>query len=219
MLLFVHTPKCAGGSVRRLLLESPSTKDRVVIDDDWVFALPPGEQIQRLASYALKAEPVPEGSIVCGHYYPAKYLGAGDALSRAMPLVTILRHPLARMKSHFHFFRDSDTVKTDLAIRVREEEWDFERFALGPEFQNFMTRMMTGISLDHFDFIGIQEELRGSLEIINERYGLGLDLTSMPERNLGHYDREEGVTPALREKIGHHHALDYALYEEVLRRF
>jgi hypothetical protein len=159
-----------------------------------------------------------ESGIACvhGHFLPLSYRWIRCAGPRIF--VTWLRDPVERLASHYQHWRRVDRPPdTDLLhVRMLEEDWSFERFALGRELRNIYSEFLWGFPLRSFAFVGISEHYAEDLDDFGRRI-LGSALAYREERrnpaaDAGGY----AIDSALRRRIEEFHAADLRLYEKAL---
>lgn len=150
-------------------------------------------------------------SCIHGHFLPYKYR---FLTHEDFQLVTWLRDPVDRLASHFNFWRRDYNPETAGALhrRMIEEQWSFERFALGRELRNVYSRFLWRTPLERFAFIGIFEHMAEDTERFNEMFCSSS--VEMPSLNRGSNQAE--VANSLAEKIRAWHAADQALYDQAL---
>ena len=162
MYFFVHIPKTAGTSFR-LAAERQFSPERVVYDY--------GPQ-SPVTSACIQRHLYGEGErdeaafyehcrdhgikLIAGHRPATRYLG-GVAVGN---IITFVREPLARAFSQYLHFK-----------RHQGFEGSFREFFSVPARQNAQAHMLRGVSLRALGFLGITEEYRQSLPMINYRYG------------------------------------------------
>ncbi|GAB3030674.1 hypothetical protein GCM10027285_11670 [Oleiagrimonas citrea] len=219
--LFLHMPKCAGSSVKKMLLECAG--DRVVIDNDTLFALPPADRNTVIEAAAEQPALPPPGKIVYGHFYPVKYLGGGMKPASAgddFRMVTILRDPLERMVSHYRFWQTHEHPENHVWSLMHAGAWSFETFALGAPMQNFYAQYLTRISLEQFTYIGILENFPVSVEKCMRVMGVSHESCEIPVENR---TRNGIAYPSFNDdfidRFVKHHAEDYAIYLHAVRTY
>jgi hypothetical protein len=219
-LIFVHIPKTGGISLRDTLLAScdPQRVFRILhpIDDQ----------------NALAAKPVADRAgldLVEGHMY----YGVHELIPRPCSYITVLREPVARIRSFYSYIRRNDWHH--LFARVQQEGLslaDCFRVRLTVELDNFMTRALTGLHNIHVPFGRVTEEMFhearahldacavvGTTDRLPLMYAmldrvLGLPAGAPPHLNSS-TAAELGDAPddELRELIGRHNTFDQRLYE------
>jgi hypothetical protein len=146
-LIFLHIPKTGGISLRDTLLAS-CVPDRVfrilhpIDDQNALAALPSSER----AAFQM----------VEGHMY----YGVHELIPRPCAYLTILREPLARIRSFYSYVRRNDWHH--LHARIHQESLslaDSFRVGLTVELDNFMTRALTGLHNIHVPFGGVTEAM------------------------------------------------------------
>ena len=107
---------------------------------------------------------------------------------------------------------------SDLRMRMREEEWSFEKFSLCSEIKNYYSKYLWGFPLKLFDFVGIaefpeSEMQRFSRVILNgAQSSVELDVDKPPTVPWMPCD----FSPELRVRIEKYHSADVRLYRRAL---
>ena len=162
MHFFVHIPKTAGTSFR-LAVERHFSPEQVVYDygpqspvtSPGIQQHLYGEGDQDKAAFY---EHCREHGIklIAGHRPATRYLD-GVAVPN---IITFVREPLARVFSQYLHFK-----------RHQGFEGSFRDFFSVPTRQNAQAHMLRGISPRALGFVGITEQYRQSLRMINRHYG------------------------------------------------
>jgi hypothetical protein len=219
-LIFVHIPKTGGISLRETLLASYAS-DRVFrilhpIDDQNTLAGKPLADRARL-------------ELVEGHMY----YGVHELIPRPCTYITILREPVARIRSFYSYVRRNDWHH--LYARIQHERLslaDCIRVGLTVELDNFMTRALTGLHNIHVPFGGVTEamfhEARahldscavvGTTDRLPLMYAMLARVLGLPAATPPHLNsstpEELGADPddELRAQIAEHNRFDHLLYE------
>lgn len=185
--VFAHTPKCAGSSVTRGILDAVGVAN-VKIEHDRLFEpttafnMDP-EGFLRSAKAEIAANP-PTAPFVVGHLYIRKYEEVEDCFR-----FTFLRHPVDRLISNYYFWRQPDrrpAEKHHLFDYVRDRQLSLLEFARLPFMRWFYTRMFfRDVDMRTFDFIGFQEDFDNDVRRLSEVLDLPLEVKRV---NTGTYD-------------------------------
>ncbi len=182
-LLFLHIPKTAGTSLRDALLRTVPPGEALLVYPDGDLGITYEECV------ALPAAQLARFRWIYGHYKTGLHRYAA---SRAR-YVTFVREPLARLRSNVAHHAAAGTSFAVDGIGVRPSE--FINGGLGEEFDNLMTRMISGVPpgadgpgvigeahvdlaidniREHFAFVGRQEHLVHDALSLQRHVGLDL---------------------------------------------
>ena len=210
MLISVHMPKTAGTSFEQILLDQFGSTFRSDYGDRPLHQ----SRFQRawIAWRGAAKHEMQSARCIHGHFLPYKYRGLSAADAR---FVTWFRDPVDRLRSHYDFWqREYDPATAGLVHqRMMTEQWNFERFALGPELRNIYALFLWRFPLERFDFIGIFENLHEDMVRFAQGY-LGGEIDLKHARASA-----EARTPlddSLIERIIEWHAIDMRLYQRAI---
>lgn len=182
-LIFLHITKTAGGTLRG--------------------ALDAQADLGVYFAYGPQPADIDYGSfdIVYGH----QLYGFHEKHGLAPRYAAVLRQPLARCISHYYHLRNVDKSHVGDRIRESSDINDFFESREHWEFDNLMCRVLSGdgrkvtdmadtrsraiANLEQFAFIGVQEFFPYVMSDLNDL--LGCDLPSVPNVNVGAYERSE----------------------------
>lgn len=153
---------------------------------------------------------------VHGHFMPVKYQRL-DA-RRALTFVTWMREPVARMLSHYDYWRENYDERTAAPHhrQVIEEGWTLKQFCLSEQFRNIYTQYLWGFPLERFAFIGITEYFREDMREFSERFlSTSLEPKYLNTTKFGVSRRI--VDEAFLKKVRDFHAADIQLYQRALQ--
>ncbi|WP_158882847.1 hypothetical protein [Rhodanobacter sp. L36] len=216
-IISVHLPKTAGTSFGVSL--AMHFGDRLKYDNgDQAICKSPVERWQQTiaAGLAMAEQDLEKIECVHGHFLPAKYLPLGQ--NRALTFVTWMREPVARMFSHYHYWRHSydEATAAPHHRQMIEEDWSLERFCFSGEFRNIYTQYLWRFPIEKFSFVGICEYFQQELDEFSSRY-LSTKLPhqhhNATPRTASIAELDEGFLKAVRD----FHAADVALYAKALR--
>lgn len=152
VLLYLHIPKAAGTTMSSLLYEQLRNAEGGNSDDglfcSGVFYHPagfvkaPDPSYDRIVRNSLAR---PDLTAVLGHFQ----FGLHEQLSRPSQYVTVLREPVSRIGSLYHFQRLNESKYGHLNQVRLGEDTDISHFVRNPpyaEVDNGMTRRISGLS-------------------------------------------------------------------------
>ena len=203
MVISVHVPKCAGTSFRRIL--SGICGARIWFNYGMIFTR---EQA--------RADLVPEGtSFIHGHFLADAF----DDLYPRRRLVTWVRHPVERLVSNYSHFLRSPGMRDDCCRALHKQGLSLRQFADLEWMQNETTRYLANKKVEDFEFVGITERFRESVEAFCETFGFR-SVTSLPQENVNPQRTARGydVSRGDYEYILERNAADLAWYENAERR-
>jgi hypothetical protein len=221
-LAFVHIPKAAGTSLKKALIANLGEEgiafqyDRPMADGRWM------RNVKCLFASLQGAEPSKQ--VVFGHFLVGKF--ARPTPSGYMPrpgvgYATIVREPLQRAISHYHFWQRTYLGGHRVWERFTRESWSLERFLFSREHANFQSQFLWKFPLANFDFLGLAERYEESLWLLGQTFpflgNLDVRLENYnPDKSADDNYQIDPQTAAAFRKL---HWRDYALYEEAKRIF
>ena len=221
--IVLHVQKSGGTSLRTALASEMRAGDAMFLYPDRTTGLSVGE---------FEELPVVQRDtfrLIMGHVY----YGLDQSISRPSSYVTILREPMARLRSHFYhhvhagteFMMNGNSLPVEVVVQ----------HALSDEFDNLMVRMLLGadpgvvpihaITEGHvelalsqvkrkFRFVAITEHL-------DEHYPalcsvMGLPVSTLPFANVRRVTNVSSIGANLDwDEVAHHNRFDSLLYERV----
>lgn len=223
MIFSVHMPKCGGISFKHLL-KSQYPKSFI---EDYDFPIHDSEEERhRKAKRDRTWNKISSrflfrySAVDCihGHFLPFKYEYFYEAGNHTF--VTWLRDPIARLESHYHFWKQYHWKldKLPLLKRFLDEDWSLEKFAFAEEVRNIYSLFLWNFPIERFDFVGVTEFFDEDLVFFAENF-LGMPTVEIPKKNVN-LKRKEGKIkdPGLIRELREFHAEDYKLYEYALER-
>ncbi|MDH3402848.1 MAG: sulfotransferase family protein [Acidobacteriota bacterium] len=213
LLVSIHVPKTGGMSFQRTLEAHFGDRFRRDDADRPANTGPLRRRLRALrAALALARDGLAGVDCVHGHFLAAKWL----LLARRRPVtfVTWLRDPVERLASHYHYWRRSYDPATALPLHRRavEEDWTFERFALGPELRDLATELLWRLPRERLAFVGLTETYEADHAAFCRRI-LGIARPPTTENVNPEAAPDPYVAdPALRRRIAEHHRQDVELY-------
>ena len=221
-LLFLHIPKTAGTTIRKLIAEFLG-EERVTPSLPTMFL---DEALMRYADYAA----------VCGHFRSRQ----GQVLPTDRISITVLRDPLERFLSDYSFRKfDNDRRLVDERVRMLDindfvarltdadmEELNLQTFLLFPLGTDSRTVLSwqerteaARRALERFSLIGVQEELDDFACMLRARFGRSdhedLAFVNTSSRRIGAAD----LSRSSRRKLEKMLAPDNSVYAAAIARF
>lgn len=215
-LVFIHVPKTAGSSVRRVVA-------------DWFkagfvahyFDEKTGTPPQRDARFDQHRADAPV--CVYGHFNRLRKFGVDHTYPDARQFVTILRDPFELMISEYYFIRKTGANWKDQS-RVPQE--DLARY-LATARPNMLNHFPRPVSADNYkdiidEFfleIGFTETLVPSLSSIAARLEFAFDPAVLEHRNKTERDDQNRAVQALRPAFQDRNRLEFDVYAYAMTRF
>jgi hypothetical protein len=188
-LISVHVPKCAGTSLREALVAAYG-QDRVYLDsaDRLLDPLSPINlgRDDFIRKFRDDRDVLLAGKrIAHGHLCIRKYDGI-DA-----PRMTILRHPIDRLISHYFFWAYCPPHGHSLHNRFLAEHPTITQFARMPELAYFYRDVMfRDADMSVFDLIGLTEQMDETIARLEKLIGKKLPINKCNENSAPHYRRQ-----------------------------
>ena len=218
-LISLHVPKCAGSSLRDALVCAYG-QDRVFFDNaDRLLDPMSPINIDRdafLHKFASDRDSLLNGKcVVHGHFWMRKYHRL-NALR-----VTILRHPVDRLISHYLFWNHLPPHGHTLHDQFLAEKPSLTDFARMSCFRHFYSQVLfLDVDMSKFNLIGSIERMPETIARLENLTGRKLRLQKSNENRCDHCRQERekisetpGVLAALRDLL----ADDIAFYERHAR--
>lgn len=221
-LIFVHIPKSAGTSLMKSIAERVGDDDMHCILDK-VGAKGYLHRNLEATAHAIRCKPFGY-RVYFGHFMAIKYArcnGRGFARREGCCYATMLRDPLQRAMSHYHFWKRTDVSGHRIWERFIKENWSLERFLLSDELCNLQSRFFWGFPLRRFDMVGLAERYEESLTMLGRIFPPLSNLPSLtanvnPVRpDDGTYNIDLRLVDAFKQR----NQLDYALYSTAVTMF
>ena len=219
-VIFLHLPKAAGTTLRDVFSRQYKTDEIYELDGaEFIKAQEDFKQLDRDRKAQIK--------ILMGHMY----FGLHEYLPQPATYVTMLRNPIERVVSYYHFVKKLSS-HPDYEL-IKAQNISIEDYCqMGREnMRNGQTRFLSGTKeseacspqmlerakthlQEHFSVVGIQEKFDESLLLLKDR--LGWKKTPFYyQRNTNRassYNRAE-ISPSTLSAIAKYNELDLELYE------
>ena len=219
MLISIHLPKTGGVSFRESLKQHFGSVYSVDYND-----FPINTPVLKRNVHALRESiknrfrPFDKNLCIHGHFLPLKYRFLPRRLD--VSYITWMRDPVERLASHYHFWkRTTDDLKDQpLKRRMLDENWSFERFALGPEHRNIYNQFFWGFPLKKLDFIGITEHFEEDFKYFCRHFLCSVLMESRENVNKDQEGRPYVVDIGLRKRIEEYHLADMVMYRDACKK-
>jgi hypothetical protein len=223
--LFLHLPKAGGTTLGEFVYNecragSDAQSDGLL--SDGVLFLPYGflkEQSLAVPQYARDLLGRDDLRAVVGHFW----YGLHEHVRGPWTYITLLRHPVERVLSLYHFLKLEETMSVaDFAASppFREADNDQTRRIAGidPEIGG-CTPAMLDIAKEHlrrdFAVAGVVERFDDTLALLRKRLGWNRGTVSYPRNVNDSRPAAESLPPAVVDAILAHNQLDLALWQFV----
>lgn len=214
----LHIAKTAGGTLKKALKDSPALNVKFLYG---------AKDRETLAESDLG-----NVDLIYGH----TRFGIHDQLgmSSVPRYFCYMRHPVSRVISHYYHLRNVDRSSVGDKIRKSTDINNFFDEMKHWEFNNFMTRVVSGNGRDgnlnddqmldeakknldhHFDFVGFQEFFTLSGVELGEM--LGTIFAFEKDVNVGRYDLSD-ITDETMNTIVENNRVDMLLYKYAIQKF
>ena len=188
-LVSVHTPKCAGISLR-IGLQSCFREDQIYFDYDDRPADPSSPMNQDpdkfFSEASLRAEYIGASyRAVHGHFHLNKY-----RLLNGVLRTTCLREPIERLISHYNYWMVTPPGFHLLHRHVVETRMSLADFALLPSIRFFYTGVFfRQVDMDHFDLVGDYGDLYGYIRDLSRLLGFQIEIPHENRNTASSYDQ------------------------------
>ena len=146
--------------------------------------------------------------VIHGHFAVRKYAGLYPEARR----IVWLREPVARLVSHYHYWRGLPHGGHNLHRRLLEENLSLEAFAALDPMRDCMSRLfLAGSALEDFAFVGRQECFAEDLPHLARTLGWPAMPAGTAVENRGAYAAGE-LDKAVRRRLQALNPADTALY-------
>jgi hypothetical protein len=182
-LISVHVPKCAGSTLRDALIGAYG-EDQIYIDNGDRLLDPRspfnGDRDAFLAEAQKNAPSILAGkSVVHGHFWVLKYR---DIVA---PRVTILRHPVNRLISHYLYWQHLGPHGHSLHDWFLAEKPSLIEFARMPQMRDFYRQVMfRDVDMRIFDLIGTVEKMDDAMAKLGKLTGREMEFQQNNNMNV-----------------------------------
>jgi hypothetical protein len=212
-LISIHVPKTAGTSFYKTLREVYGTGVTIPFRRGNLR-----RTLERFGS--LEQSLTGEKKVIHGHlYYPeiARLRELHDA-----KVVAWVRNPVDRVISNYRFFKAGLEAPyrnlNNYELNKHRKDESLETYAKMEENRNVMTGFLSGIDLEDFYFVGVQEHYAEDLSRLAKRLGWPAVASAYLNQSEPSTRKENFQDPAVRQMIKELNQDDYALYEKALQR-
>ena len=212
-LISIHIPKCAGGSLRRLL-KKWFGRDLHKHYFQQYNALPPKHDLK-------------PGICIHGHFNRTKGFGIRDYYPEVDQFITFLRNPVEIVVSNYFFWkrkgRDNQIKRRTLKEGDDHDYKDISDFFKKRPKSHILDYMPYEMTMDNyrdvleesFVYVGIVEDLHTSVNILANK--LGFMQIEVERVNVS--NRNEEVPEDMKERFVNNNHLAYAIYNYALERY
>lgn len=221
VLLSLHLPKSGGTSFRQIL-EDHFRESFQSDYGDRPLNMSLAERMEVAERFRAQFDWSTYRGVQCihGHFMPIKYSVMEPHVD--MKYVTWMRDPLARMESHYRFWKKMEFQLAEnpnqgaLRRRVFEEKWSLEEFCFSEELQNFYAQFLRGFELERFSFIGITEHFQYDIADFGTCFNIPIPKT-IPQENVNEAPSNSIIhDDVFRREFMAYHRDDYRLYYRAL---
>ncbi|MEO7725286.1 MAG: sulfotransferase family 2 domain-containing protein [Chthoniobacterales bacterium] len=214
-VIFLHLPKTAGTTVNRLIEWEYPLKEMYSVD-------PVLFQWSAAHLRALSPERLRKIRMFKGHMA----FGLHEVLPQKATYITVLRDPVDRVISAFHFMRSYKLHP--LYWKMRRENWTLEDFVNNTQRDNVQSKIVAGSEFNepctreivetakgnlrnHFSVVGLSARLEESLALMKLRFGWRLSSYSSFNVTRSR-PKKRDLPPATLDLIHQRNAFDIELY-------
>ncbi len=217
MLISVHVPKTAGLSFLEVL--KGQFGSGLVIDTDFPELTIHYAHLRPVYPRISLALPDEREGIRCVHAH-----AKATTLRRLFPTAQMaiwFREPLQRCLSHYHHLRRVSAWVRFTGLRLVPRQVGLRVFMRLPEVRNYYGRVLDGLPLEAFDFVGITERFDESVALYRRLLGGDADGPPAARRNTNPAQAGKAYEPSddLRQLFTELNQADLALYQAAVQRF
>jgi hypothetical protein len=203
MVVSIHVPKCAGTSFKSILEDVCGA--RIWYNYGTIFSRDQA-----------RPELVPPGVMfIHGHFLADAF----DDLFPDRRLLTWVRHPVERIASNYHHFLRSPDMRDDCCRALHERKLSLRQFADLDWMRNEATRYMANKPVEDFEFVGVAERFKESIQHFCREFGFR-DVVKFPRENVNPDRKAEcySLSPEDYAFILERNAADLAWYNRASAR-
>lgn len=231
VVIFLHIPKAAGLTLYKIL-------DRAYGRSS-IYTFPGGRQRLQAAIDQFRALPDSQRdryNLLRGHFP----FGAHEWVNRPTTYITLLREPVARALSHYHYVKRTPQHALHQQVTAGKMTLaDYVSGGINYEMDNGQTRQITGINDrlpfgdcsselldearraldDYFSVAGLVERFDETLLLLRQRLGWRRYPLYTRQNATQERPSSQELSPAARAIIEKHNSLDCELYAYAARQF
>lgn len=210
LTLSMHVPKTAGTAFAEAIRAAYGNRVAFYYGAGHPETHPLLRQLGRAATAdqvaALEAAGI---ELLHGHFTAATF---AEAVPDPARYWIVLREPVERTISHYHFFRDKHEAKSPLGRQVASGALGLAAFAGNRSIRNLQMRYLAPFAIADLGFVGLTERLAESLPLV------GMPAAAGKKRVNGNAAKP-AVDKDVRAAIAAENLGDIALYSEASRIF
>jgi hypothetical protein len=213
-LIFIHIPKAAGTTSRRLFEAWYGTHFLSHYFDERTGRMPPKYDLCRMHS-------VEKPIVLYGHFNKLRNFGIEDRYPEVKQFITIIRDPFEVALSRYFYVRKVGSNWKDRSLIPAEKLTDYVINSKSTMLNHFPREVTNSnykeIIEEYFIEIGITEYLHESMKRIAGKLKLPFDATLIGHRNATERDQE--VSVHLKDIFIENNQLEFKVYAFALQRF
>lgn len=218
-LVSVHVPK-TGGAAFLAMLERHYPGERLFRDDGDHIGYPNSLFRTDFEGWLLDTETFVQqlpaaATAIHGHFWAGKYMPYFPDAKK----VVWLREPARLVISAYYYWQRIPPHRNPLHRLVLEQNLSLLQFAELPDLQNNVSRLfLRDLTLDHFDFVGIQEHFQDDYSSLCRLMQWPVEKVPLLNNTTSIDYVQHSFDQEIIDRIRTLNAADVALYEQALRR-